>query len=97
MADFCNNFGDDAFKGVALDDVLRFSSVAVTLALGDLPREDDVFEVKDREAVIFEFICCMGRDGLAERPDELADVGNGRDGHAQVYEERGEGGFAAAW
>ncbi len=80
------NFDDDlsgcSIKGSALDDVLRFAGAAITLALDDLAREDDVFEIKDGEVVIFKFVRGMGGDGIAERSDQLAKVGDGHLGHA---------------
>jgi hypothetical protein len=58
--DFRDDFSGGTGKRSALDDVLGFTRGAVSLALDDLAREDDVFEVKDRELVIFEFVRCMG-------------------------------------
>ena len=84
MANFCNDFGGIAVEGVALDDVLRFTCDAIPLAFGDLSRKDDVFEVKDREVVIFKFIRSMGGHNVAERSDQLSEVGNGHQGHALV-------------
>jgi hypothetical protein len=84
--DFCDDFSGSTVERTALDDVLGFTRGAVSLAFDDLSREDDVFEVKDGEIVIFEFVRCMGGNGVAERSDQLAKVGDGRLGHAQVYE-----------
>jgi hypothetical protein len=75
--DFRDDFSGGTGKRSALDDVLGFTRGAVSLALDDLAREDDVFEVKDRELVIFEFVRCMGGNGVAERSDQLAKVGDG--------------------
>ena len=86
MADFGNNFSGSAIKGCALDDVLRLAGGAITLTLNDLAREDDAFEIKDREVVIFEFIRCVSGNDVAERSDQLAKVGDGHLGHAEVYE-----------
>ena len=60
MPNFCDDFSGVAVEGVTLDDVLRFMGDAITLACCDLSREDDVFEVKDREVVIIKFIRGMG-------------------------------------
>ena len=58
------DLGDDlagcAFERGTLDDVLGFAGLSVSLALDNLPREDDVFKVKDREVVIFKFVRGMG-------------------------------------
>jgi hypothetical protein len=93
------NFGDDfggcSVERAALDDVLRFTGAAIALALDDLAREDNVFEIEDGEVVIFKFVCSVGGDGVAERPDQLAKVGDGHLGHAQVYE--GGGRRAVFW
>ena len=56
LADFDDDFAERAFKAGAADDVLRFARVAVALALNDLPRKDNAFEVEDAEVVIFKFV-----------------------------------------
>ena len=86
LANLCDDFSGSAVKGPALDDVLRFAGAAIALPLDDLAREDDVFEVKDREVVIFKFFRSVGGYNVTERPDQLAKVGDGHLGHAQVYE-----------
>ncbi len=63
MTNFGNDFSGCSVKGAALDDVLRFASAAVALALDDLAREDDVFKVKDGELVIFKFGRGVGGSG----------------------------------
>ena len=82
MGNFRDDFSGTAVEGVALDDVLRFAGDAIALAFCDLSREDDVFEVKDREVVIFKLICSMGGYDVAERSDQLSEVGNGHQCHA---------------
>ena len=84
MANFCNDFSGVAVEGVTLDEVLRFTGDAITLAFCDLSREDDVFEVKDREVVICKFIRGMVGHNVAECSDQLSEVGNGHQSHAQV-------------
>ena len=85
VADFCDDFSGSTVEGPALDDVLRFAGAAIALSFDDFAREDDVFEVKDREVVIFKFIRSMGGYNVTERPDQLAKVGDGHLSHAQVY------------
>ena len=85
VANFCDDFSGSAVEGPALDDVLRFAGAAIALSFDDLAREDDVFEVKDREVVIFKFIRSVGGYNVTERPDQLAKVGDGHLSHAQVY------------
>ena len=85
VANFCDDFSGSAVEGPALDDVLRFAGAAIALSFDDLACEDDVFEVKDREVVIFKFIRSVGGHNVTERPDQLAKVGDGHLSHAQVY------------
>ena len=86
VTNFRDDFTGSAIKGPALDDVLRFAGAAIALSFDDLAREDDVFEVKDREVVIFKFIRSVGGYNVTERPDQLAKVGDGHLSHARVYE-----------
>ena len=87
VANFRGDFCGNAIKGPALDDVLRFAGAAMALSFGDLSREDDAFEVKDREVVIFKFVRSVGGYNVTEHPDQVAKVGDGHLSHAQVYEE----------
>ena len=96
VADFGDDLSGSSVKGATLDDVLRFAGVAITLPLDDLPREDDVFEIKDGEVVIFKFIRSVGGDGVAESSDRLAKVGDGHLSHRQVYGATRDGLFSAA-
>lgn len=41
------------------DNVFEFTGTDIALAFCDLARENDVFEVKDREVVIFKLLCGM--------------------------------------
>ena len=55
---------DDRFTGRAVecdagDDILDFVGLRVALTLGDSPCEDDVFEIKDGEVVIFKCFGCV--------------------------------------
>ena len=86
MTDFDDDFTGVARERGALDDVLGFAGCTVALALDDLPREDDVFKVEDGEVVIFKFVRSVGGNDVAERTDQMAKVGYGHLGHAQVYE-----------
>ena len=74
VANFGDDFGGCAAERAALDDVLRFTGAAIALALDDLAREDDVFEIEDGELVIFKFVCSVGGGGVAARwaPGSLA-------------------------
>ncbi len=72
MAIFRDDFGGATLEGAALDDLLPFTAAAVALAPDNFTCEDDVFEVEDRAVVIFKLVRCVGRDDIAERPDQLA-------------------------
>lgn len=54
-ADFDDRFGLPVIKRAASDDDFGFMRLTVFLALNDTAREDDVFEIKDREVFIFQF------------------------------------------
>ena len=86
VTNFRDDFTGSAIKGPALDDVLRFAGAAIALSFDDLAREDDVFEVKDREVVIFKFVRSVGGYNVTECPDQSAKVGDGHLSHARVYE-----------
>ena len=45
--DFNDCFGRRTFERGAGNDALDFAGLSVALALSDLPREDDVFEIED--------------------------------------------------
>ena len=81
---------DDRFSGLAVrrasvNDVVDFTRDPIAFGLCDLACEDDVFEVLDREVVIFDLIGCMGRDDVAERPDQMAKVADQHLGYTQGY------------
>ena len=50
--DFDDRFGVSLVKRVATDNAFDFSCPRVSLVFNDFPGEDDIFEVKDRDAVI---------------------------------------------
>lgn len=52
-ADFDDDFRDRAVERDAGDDALDFAGFDIALAVRDLPSEDEVFEIEDREVVIF--------------------------------------------
>ena len=51
--DFCDGLRMTSVERDAGDNVFNFTGLDVALAFCDLPREDDVFKVKDCEVVIF--------------------------------------------
>ena len=60
MADLDDGFSVLTVKRASADEILCLAGILVALALCDLAREDDVFEVVDREAVIFKLISSVG-------------------------------------
>ena len=53
-------FGRRTGERNAGDDALDFAGLGVALTFNDLPREDNVFEIKDCETVIFELLSRVG-------------------------------------
>lgn len=80
-----------AFDGATTDDRLDLARVAVALSFGDLAGEEDAFEVKDREVVIFE--CFGGMDGydIVQRSNELANASGGQLRHIGILADLAEG------
>ncbi len=71
----------------AAHDTLNLTALAVALALNDLPREDDVFEIENREVVIFKFFGGMDRNDIVERANKIADLADDRFCHSQMLSE----------
>ncbi len=59
LAEFDDCFRLAAFNGVAADEEIDLTRFSVALAFGDFARKDEVFEIKDREAVIVKFFRSM--------------------------------------
>ena len=59
LVEFDDGFCCSAFDRMTTDNELDFTRLPVALALGDLAREDDGFEIKDREVVIVKFFRSM--------------------------------------
>lgn len=57
--DLNDGFRRDAAECVASDNIFDFPRLPVALALDDCACEDNVFEIKDGEIVIFKFLCCV--------------------------------------
>ena len=58
-ADFDNGLRRRAVNGNTVDDVLDFAAFGVALAFDDFASKNDVFEVEDREVVIFKLVGCV--------------------------------------
>src|SRR5258706_7842193 len=83
-------FRDGARGGVrervAADDELLLARDTVSLALDDLAREDDAFEVEDVKVVIIEFLRGVGGYDVPPQPNELAETLQGsRSTHGRFY------------
>ena len=59
LAEFCDNFCFLACNRASADNKLDLSRLPVALAFGDFAGEDNVFEIKDRELVIFKCLRCV--------------------------------------
>ena len=71
-ADFDDGLRGRTVECDAADDALDLASSDVALTLGDLPREDDVFEIEDGEVVIVKFLSRVGRNNIVESADQVA-------------------------
>ena len=76
-ADLDDSFRFAAIGRLAIDDVLTFLGLEVTLPLDDLTREDDTFEINDREVVIFKFFSCVNGNYVVLGSDQGSEVGDG--------------------
>lgn len=56
-----------AIERDAGDNDFTFAGLVVALALRDLPREDDVFEIENGEVVIFKFLGGVGGNDMRNR------------------------------
>jgi len=70
-ADFHDGLRKTAIERDAGDDDFAFAGLGVPLARGDLPREDDVFEINDGEIVIFKLLCGVSGYNLIQGADQL--------------------------
>ena len=78
---------DDGLRGRsvecdAADNALDFARSGVALALGDLPREDDVFEIKDAEVVIVKFLSRVGGNNIIKSANQVAKLADCCLGHS---------------
>jgi hypothetical protein len=70
--DLCYGSARRAVKGLTANDCFRLVSGAVPLSLDDLARQEDVLQVEDSEAVVFEFLGCVDRDEVLARSNEAS-------------------------
>jgi len=82
-ADFEDSLGWLAVEGDAGDNDFAFAGLAVALALRDLPRKDDIFEIKDGEVVIFKLLGSMSGNNVIQRADQMPKLADCRIWHGQ--------------
>ena len=58
-ADFDDGLGRCSVEGDSGNDAFDLAGLRIALAFDDLAREDDVFEIEDREVVIFKLFGCV--------------------------------------
>ena len=80
---------DDRFSFPAVertppDDALDFASRGVSLPLDNVAREDNVFEVEDREVVIFKFFSSVNGYDVAQGTNQVANPCNGLLWHTPI-------------
>ena len=75
--DFDDRFGFDAGERLTADDTFDFAGLAVPLSFGNLAREDDAFEVEDREVVIFKFFSSVNGYDIVQRTNKVANPCDG--------------------
>lgn len=80
-ADLDDRFGFALFKGTPSDDDFGFARFAIFLALNDVASEDDVFEIEDREVVIFQFFGGVEGYDVVQRTNQFANSGNRKPWH----------------
>ena len=66
VAELDDRLGFNAVDRMATDDRLNFTGVRLALSFDDLAGEEDVFEVKDREIVIFELFGGVNGHGVVQ-------------------------------
>jgi len=64
------------------DDDFAFAGFGVALTFRNLPREDDVFEIKDGEVIIFKLLDGVGGNNVIQRADQVTKLADCRVWHA---------------
>ena len=86
--DLDDRFGLLPIERAAADDTLDFARRPVALVRDNRACEDDIFEVEDCEVFIGKFGNGVGRQSIAQRLDQSAQLSDGRPGHS-VYPRSG--------
>ena len=72
--DFDDRFAFPAIESPPLDNSLGFARCAIFLALDDAAREEDIFEIEDREIVIFQFFGGVERYDIVYATNQAANT-----------------------
>ena len=80
-ADFDDGLRRFAVKRNAGDNDFAFAGLGVALTFRDLPREDNVFEIKDGEVVIFKLLGGVGGNDVIQRADQVPKLADCRVWH----------------
>jgi hypothetical protein len=72
-----DRLGRRSGEGGAGYDAFNFSGLSVTLPLDDFAREDDAFEVEDREIVIVKFLRSVNGDDVVQGTNEVSKLADG--------------------
>lgn len=72
-----DRFGRRSGEGGTGYDAFDFSGLSVTLPFDDFAREDDAFEVEDREVVIVKFLCGVNGDDVVQGNNEVSKLADG--------------------
>lgn len=86
-SDLDDRFGKGSAECIASDDIFDFMRLPVALALDDLTREDNVFEIEDSEVVIIKFFRRVDRHGIVQRTDQITEPVDGSLGHLGILSE----------
>lgn len=81
-ADFGDGLRAASVERGAGDNVFEFTGSDIALAFCDLARENDVFEVKDREVVIFKLLCGVRGYNIVQCTDQVPKLIDYGVGHA---------------
>ena len=83
-ADFDDRFGFETAARVPADDVPDFTGFGVSSSLDNPAREDNVFEVEDREVVIFKFFGSVKGHDIVQGTNEVANPCNSLFWHTRI-------------
>jgi hypothetical protein len=83
-AEFDDRFGLVAGERAPADDALDLAGLAVPLSLDKFAREDNAFEIEDRDVVIFKFFSSVNGYDIVQGTNEVADPCNSWLWHTRI-------------